>query len=71
MKFKRKTSKSAKKRYKMSGTGKMSRRSVAINHFNAKDSGKQRRQKRETKPLAKTNEKNINEILPYGFKARN
>ncbi|MGD0977500.1 MAG: 50S ribosomal protein L35 [Minisyncoccia bacterium] len=65
MRFKRKTSKSAKKRYKISGTGKVSRRNVGLNHFNAKDTGRERRQRRTTKRLTKNDGRNLHELLPY------
>ena len=67
MKFKRKTSKSAKKRFKITGRGRVIRRGVAINHFNAKDSGSQRRHRKESKPLDKDNRGNLNELMPYDF----
>ena len=60
-----KTSKSALKRFKISGTGKVSRRHVKLNHFNAKADGSQRRDKRGSKALAKANEKDIKNLMPY------
>jgi large subunit ribosomal protein L35 len=65
MKFKRKTSKSAKKRFKITGTGRVLRRGTAINHFNAKDDGNRRRHKKETKSLNKNNRGNLAELMPY------
>ena len=63
--MKLKTSKSALKRFKFSATGKLLRRRVAVNHFNAKDSGSDRRQRRATRPLAKSNRKDIRNLMPY------
>lgn len=62
-----KTSKSALKRFKFSSTGKIQRRSVRMNHFNAKDDGGARRNKRGQKPLAKVNEKDIKNLMPYNL----
>ncbi|MEK7507397.1 MAG: 50S ribosomal protein L35 [Patescibacteria group bacterium] len=65
--MKLKTSKSALKRFKFSSTGKISRRSVGINHFNAKDTGGERRRRRSEKPLTKTNLKDIKNLMPYNL----
>jgi ribosomal protein L35 len=67
MKFKLKTSKSALKRFKFSSRGKISRRRVRLNHFNAKGSGNVTRRKRSAKPLAKQNEKDIRNLMPYNL----
>jgi large subunit ribosomal protein L35 len=67
MKFKRKTSKSAKKRFKITATGRVIRRGTAINHFNAKDNGNRRRHKRDTKSLSRIDGKKLNQILPYNW----
>ena len=64
-KLKLKTSKSALKRFKFTSTGKILRRAVAINHFNARDNGNERRRRREVLPLAKANKKNIRNLMPY------
>lgn len=60
-----KTSKSALKRFKVTGTGKLKRRHTRINHFNAKDTGGGRRDKRGQFPLAKQNLKDIDNLMPY------
>ena len=64
-KIKLKTSKSAFKRFKISSKGKLSRRHVRLNHFNAKQTGKARRNKRAAFPLAVQNEKDIKNLMPY------
>ena len=53
------------KRFKFSSKGKIRRRSVGINHFNAKDNGSTRRHHRHEKPLAKSNLKDIKNLMPY------
>lgn len=63
--MKLKTSKSALKRFKISSRGKISRRRVGINHFNAKEGGNVARHKRVQKPLAKSNFREIKNLLPY------
>lgn len=65
MRHKLKTSKSSLKRFKVTGSGKILRRSVRMNHFNAKDTGNMRRGKRGDKALAKVNEKDIKNLMPY------
>lgn len=63
--LKLKTSKSALKRFKISSRGKIKRRSVGINHFNAKGGGSIARHKRSQKFLSKPNYKDIKNLLPY------
>jgi large subunit ribosomal protein L35 len=65
--MKLKTSKSAKKRFRITSTGKVRRRAVNVNHFNAKDSGNERRRKRPSKGLNKSLEGNILGLFPYGL----
>ncbi len=60
-----KTSKSASKRFSISSLGKVKRRSVGINHFNAKYGGSTARHKRSQKFLSKPNYKDIKNLLPY------
>lgn len=64
--MKLKTSKSALKRFKFSGTGKVMRRPISQNHFNALDTGKETRGKRGTQQLAVQNKKDIKNLMPYG-----
>ena len=63
--MKLKTSKSASKRFKISSSGKKQRRHVRLNHFNARQTGSARRNKRIALPLAKQNEKDIKNLMPY------
>ena len=60
-----KTSKSASKRFKISSKGKKQRRHVRLNHFNARQTGSARRDKRGPQPLAPQNEKDIKNLMPY------
>ncbi|MEK7154203.1 MAG: 50S ribosomal protein L35 [Patescibacteria group bacterium] len=64
-KLKLKTSKSARKRFRFSSKDKIQRRRVHMNHYNAKESGGERRDKRTQRPLAKSNEKDIKNLMPY------
>lgn len=63
--LKLKTSKSALKRFKISSEGKLGRRHTRLNHFNAKQTGAARRNKRADFPLAKQNKKDIKNLMPY------
>lgn len=63
--MKLKTSKSAIKRFKVSAKGKMERRHTRLSHFNAKQTGNARRNNRADFPLAKQNEKDIKNLMPY------
>ncbi len=63
--LKLKTSKSALKRFKISSKGKMQRRSVHMNHFNAKYGGATKRHKHSTKFLSVPNKKDIKNLMPY------
>ncbi len=60
-----KTSKSALKRFKVSGKGKLMRRAVNSGHFNAKDNGNERRRKRTNSALGKANLKDVKNLMPY------
>ena len=63
--MKLKTSKSAAKRFKVSGTGKLMRRPVNSGHFNAKDNGSERRAKHGDLALGKANLKDVANLMPY------
>ncbi|MBI2063917.1 MAG: 50S ribosomal protein L35 [Candidatus Yanofskybacteria bacterium] len=63
--LKLKTSKSASKRFKISSGGKLQRRRSRINHFNARQDGAARRNSRGQEILAKQNEKDIKNLMPY------
>jgi ribosomal protein L35 len=64
-KLKLKTSKSASKRFHVSGKGKVTHRAPNMNHFNAKDDGASRQGKRGQRLLAKANYKDIENLMPY------
>ena len=53
------------KRFKLSGTGKLLRRSAKTNHFNARQDGGARRGKRGQHVLAKVNKKDVKNLMPY------
>ena len=63
--MKLKTNRSAIKRFKFSGKGKVMRRPTKQNHFNAKDNGHESRAKSGTMELAKNNLKDIKNLMPY------
>lgn len=52
------------KRIKITGTGKLLRRSTRMNHFEAKESGKLSRKDRKKFPVAKADEKSVKQLLP-------
>lgn len=64
-KLKLKTSKSALKRFNFSSTGKVQHRAPNMNHFNAKDTGNERRNNRGQRGLAGVNLKDIKNLMPY------
>jgi len=64
-KLKLKTSKSALKRFRFSSKGKIQHRRTHMNHFNAKESGGEKRDKRSQKPLARSDEQDIRSLMPY------
>ena len=64
-KNKLKTKKAAAKRFKVTSSGKIMRRVSGQSHFNAKMSGKKRRNKRKWVEVSKTELKQIKRLLPY------
>ncbi len=64
-KLKLKSSKSAFKRFKISSSGKKQHRHSRINHFNARQDGSARRNSRSQDILAKSNNKDIKNLMPY------
>jgi large subunit ribosomal protein L35 len=64
-KQKLKTKKSVVKRFKVTATGKLVHRRPFQGHFNAKNTGKQRRQKRKMKIVATTERKALKRLLPH------
>lgn len=60
-----KTRKSVSKKVKVTGSGKLMRRSTGNNHYNSKDTGAETRSKRKDQSIFKTDENNIKKALPY------
>jgi len=58
-----KTRKSIKKRFKITKTGKVLKRAIGQNHFNAKKSGKKRRKSRKWVKISKVEAKKIKKLL--------
>lgn len=61
----RKTNKSVSKRIKVTGTGKLMRRTQGQNHFNAKQSGQEERGKRGFSQVAKTDAQKLKQKMPF------
>jgi len=59
-----KTSKSALKRFKITSSGKILHRYVHQNHFNAKESGNEGRNKKGSNSLPKEFKRVISQIIP-------
>lgn len=64
-KYKVKTSKSAAKRFKKTGTGKLVRMKANKSHILNKKTTKRKRNLRKDIVVDKTNEKTMKKILPY------
>ncbi len=64
-KYKVKTSKSAAKRFKKTGTGKLVRMKANKSHILNKKTTKRKRNLRKSTIVDKTNEKTMKKILPY------
>ena len=62
---KKKTSKAAAKRFKVTGTGKLKRSKAYKQHILTKKSAKTKRNLRKTVVTDSTNVKNMKKILPY------
>lgn len=60
-----KTKKAVSKRFKVTSTGKLLHRKGGQGHFNAKESGNTRRQKRGLMLVAQTELKALKRLLPY------
>ena len=64
-KYKVKTSKSAAKRFKKTGTGKLVRMKANKSHILNKKTNKRKRNLRKDVVVDKTNEKTMKKIMPY------
>jgi large subunit ribosomal protein L35 len=60
-----KTHKATAKRYKKTGTNKLLRRKAGQDHFNSRESGKTKRNKRRDIPGNATFTKTIKNLMPY------
>ncbi|MBU0614286.1 50S ribosomal protein L35 [Patescibacteria group bacterium] len=63
--MKLKTNKTLAKRVKLTSTGKLLKRKAGQDHFNSRESGKVRRNKRRDIDVPKTLQKAIKNMLPY------
>ena len=60
-----KTRKSIAKRIKITKKGKVLKKKAGQDHFNARESGKVKRNKRRMTKISKANTKNLKRQLPY------
>jgi len=60
-----KTNKAVSKRFKVTKKKKVVKRGCGQDHFNARESGKQKRGKRLDRSLAVADAKNVKKMLPY------
>lgn len=63
--MKLKTNKAVKKRMKVTKGKKIKIRIGGQDHFNTRESGKTKRNKRRNKNLSKANVKNVKKLIPY------
>jgi len=63
--MKLKTKKSVAKRFKITAIGKVLHRPVHQDHFNARDTGKQRRMKRRLVEITGAQARAIKKLVPY------
>lgn len=62
-----KTKSGAKKRFKMTGTGKIKRKSAFKNHILTKKETKQKRRLSKKSIVNKADERNVKLMFPYGL----
>lgn len=60
-----KTRKSLSKRFKITKKKKVIKRSTGQDHFNARESGKQKRNKKSDRAMSGKDAANIKKLLPY------
>ncbi|MDQ5902403.1 MAG: ribosomal protein [Patescibacteria group bacterium] len=64
--MKQKTNKSVSKKFRVTGSGKVTRRSTGNNHYNVRDNGVATRNKRSDAGIAvRADEKNLLRVMPY------
>lgn len=63
---KQKTHKAFSSRVKVTGSGKVLKRTAGQDHFNGKESGKTTRNKRQDKTMSKTHKRAIKTLMPNG-----
>jgi len=63
--MKQKTHKALSKRVKITGKGKILKRTAGQDHFNSQESGKTTRNKRRDKIFTKSYKSSIKSLLPY------
>ncbi len=63
---KQKTNKAVAKKFKVTGSGKLTRRATGQNHYNSRDTGTATRAKRRDSGIAvRAEEMNLKKALPY------
>ena len=60
-----KTKQAVAKRFKITKKGRVLKRTGGQDHFNARESGRVKRNKRRDKQIAKADQKNIKRLMPY------
>ncbi len=60
-----KTKQAVAKRFKITKKGKVLKRTGGQDHFNARESGRVKRNKRRDAQIAKADQKNIKKLMPY------
>ncbi|MDA0208416.1 MAG: 50S ribosomal protein L35 [bacterium] len=63
--MKQKTHKAMSKRFSVKGSGKITKRKAGQDHFNSRESGKVRRNKRRDITLSATVKKAVKSLMPY------
>ncbi len=64
--MKQKTNKSVSKKFRVTGSGKVTRRATGNNHYNVRDTGVATRNKRSDSGIAvRADEKNLLRVIPY------
>lgn len=60
-----KTRQAIAKRFRITKNGKVIKRTCGQDHFNARDTGQDKRSKRRDQTIAKVDQKNIRTAMPY------